>query len=320
MNTPYVRNLLRIASSIRASNPLLAYDLERSALSVINPGAASFEKTLEDTVDHLKALKSDLEEADKKLDLDDAKEFAKFFDEEAKAQEEELRQLLKVSAVLIQADDTAGIMDKVKGIFKKKPKPDSDESSPSYDMSEQEMDEFVEGDRDWVDGSKKVEKETSENKAFFEDVKSVQTLLDRVRDKPSRSMVRTIIQDLGDLIERGTKLLKKDRKVDDAPSVKLDDSGLNDKPAAKTGPAAVPGLEGIVTQYTSLLQDVEGDDKKLVKLLKEFFNKVKPALEEDRAQLAAKRAKILPLLVRTASASPGVRPALVPVIRRWTGR
>jgi hypothetical protein len=80
------------------------------------------------------------------------------------------------------------------------------------------------------------------------------------------------------------------------------------------------GLEGIVTQYTSLLNDIEGDDAKLVKTLKEFFNKVKPVLEEDRASLASRRAKILPLLVRTASANPAVRPALLPVIKRWTGK
>lgn len=322
MSTSSVVNLLRIAASLEATNPVLAYELERSALAVINPGAKSFEKNLGDLVEVLKGLKQELEAADKKLDLDDAAEFAKFFDNEAEAEAEELRQMLKVGSFLLHMADesTGGIMDKVKGLFKKKDKkPETEEKPAGYQMSEREMDEFVEGDRDWVEGSQKVEQESKENKEFFEDAKAVQTLLDRVRDKPSRSMVRTIIKDLGDLIERGTKLMKGDRKVQDSLSHKdvvVDDDA---KPAPK-GKPAMQGLEGIVTQYTSLLNDIEGDDAKLVKTLKEFFKKVQPVLEEDRASLAAKRAKILPLLVRTASANPRVRPALLPVIKRWTGR
>lgn len=317
MSLANVRNLLRIAARIEETDPLLAYELSRSALSVINPGAKAFDKTVEETVDLLKGLRDDLVEADKKLDLDDAKEFAKFFDAEAEAETEELRQLLKVGSMLLRADDTAGVMDKVKGLFKKKPKSEPEESSPIYDMSEQEMDEFVDGTRDWTDAGQKVEKETKENKDFFEDAKAVQTLLDRVRDKPSRSMVRSIIDDLGDLIERGTKLLKKERPVGDAPTVNVDETGLGE--GAKKAPST-QGLEGTVTRYTDLLNSIEGDDAKLVKTLKEFFNKVKPFLEEDRASLASKRAKILPLLVRTASANPSVRPALLPVIKRWTGK
>jgi hypothetical protein len=322
MSTANVVNLLRIAARLEATDPLLAHELERSALAVINPGAKSFEKHLKEVVDVLKGLKEELEQADKQLDVDDAKEFAKFFDDEAEAQAEELRQMLKVGSTLLRLADeqSAGIMDKVKGLFKKKDKkPETEEKPAGYQMSEREQDEFVEGDRDWVEGSQKVEQESKENKEFFEDAKSVQTLLDRVRDKPSRSMVRTIIKDLGDLIARGEKLLKGDRKVEDSLSHKdvvVDDDA---KPAPKKKPT-MQGLEGIVTQYTSLLNDIEGDDAKLVKTLKEFFNKVKPVLEEDRASLASKRAKILPLLVRTASANPSVRPAILPVIKRWTGK
>jgi SPX domain protein involved in polyphosphate accumulation len=183
MTTAYVCNLLRIASSIEASDPILAYELERNALAVINPGAKRFEEHVKETVDVLKALKEELEAADKKLDLDDAKEFAKFFDNEAEAQVEELRQILKVGAVLLRyADDTAGVMDKVKGFFKKKKKePETEEKPAGYQMSEREQDEFVEGNRDWTDGSQKVEKESKENKEFFEDAKSVQTLFEKVR-------------------------------------------------------------------------------------------------------------------------------------------
>lgn len=321
MSTAYVRNLLRIASRLEATDPILAYELERNALAVINPGAQTFEKHVEDTVNVLKSLKEELEQADKQLDLDDAKEFAKFFDDEAEAQVEDLRQQLKVGAMILRlADDTAGVMDKVKGLFKKKEKkPDVEEKPAGYQMSEREQDEFVEGDRDWTDGGQKVEKESKENKEFFEDAKSVQTLLDQVRDKPSRSMVRTIIQDLGDLIERGTKLMKGDRKVEDSLSHKdvvVDDDA---KPAPKKGPDT-KGLEGIVTRYSDLLNSIEGDDQKLVKTLKEFFNKVKPFIEEDRASLAANRRRILPLLIRTASSNPRIRPAILPVIKRWTSK
>ena len=321
MSTRHVVNLLRIASSIEASNPVLSRQLERCALSVINPGAKRFEEHVGEVVEVLKSLKAELEKADKQLDTDDAQEFAKFFDDEAKAETEDLRQMLKVSAVLLRyADDTAGVMDKVKGFFKKK-KPADDETKanePSYQMDESEMDEFVEGKRDWSEPSQKIEKETRENKEFFEDAKSVQSLIDKVRDKPSRNMVRTIIEDLGGLIERGTKLMKGERKK--APV--LDESEGKKEAPKKEGPG-VPkdfNLESTVDHYTDMLKEAAGDPKKLSKYLKEFFNAVKPALEEDRASLAAKRAKILPLLVRTASANPGVRPVLLPVIKRWTGR
>jgi len=322
MSTRHVVNLLRIASSLEASDPVLARQLERCALSVVNPGAKKFEEHVGEVVEVLKSLKSDLEKADKQLDTDDAKEFAKFFDDEAKAETEDLRQMLKVSAVLLRyADDTAGIMDKVKGFFKKKPADETKANEPSYQMDESEMDEFVEGKRDWSEPSQKIEKETRENKEFFEDAKSVQNLIDKVRDKPSRNMVRTIIDDLGGLIERGTALMKGKRKVEEAVSHKdvlVDESA---KPAPKQKPST-QGLEGTVTRYTDLLNSIEGDDAKLLKTLKEFFGKVKPFLEEDVAEIsmASKRAKILPILVRTASANPRVRPVLLPVIKRWTGR
>jgi DNA-binding ferritin-like protein len=320
MSTRHVVNLLRIAASIEASDPVLSRQLERSALAVINPGAKKFEEHVGEVVEVLKNLKAELEKADKQLDTDDAQEFAKFFDDEAKAETEDLRQMLKVSAVLLRyADDTAGVMDKVKGFFKKK-KPEADEKSDAtYQMDDSEMDEFVEGKRDWSEPSAKVEKESRENKEFFEDAKGVQSLIDKVRDKPSRNMVRTIIEDLGGLIERGTKLMKGERKK--APV--LDESEGKKEAPKKDGGPGVPkdfNLEGTVDHYTDMLKEAAGDPKKLSKYLKEFFNAVKPALEEDRASLAAKRAKILPLLVRTASANPGVCPVLLPIIRRWTGK
>jgi predicted nucleotidyltransferase len=310
MKNRNVVNLLRIASNIEASNPLLARELERCALSVINPGAQKFEDHVGDVVEILKDLKAELEKADKQLDTDDAKEFANFFEDEAKAQAEDLRQMLKVGAhILRMADDeTAGVMDKVKGFFKKKDKPadsDSKANEPSYQMDESEMDEFVEGKRDWSEPSAKIEKETKENKEFFEDAKNVQQLLDKVRDKPSRNMVRTIIQDLGDLIERGTSLMKGKRKVEKVPQA--DDHVKSNADDAKD----------LVAQYLPRLEGATGAD--LMKALKDFFAEAGPLLEAPRAAVGSRR-QFLPLLVRTASANPSLRPVLLPVIKRWTGR
>lgn len=321
MSYANVRNLLRIAASVSKTDPVLGERLERSALAVINPGRRQFEQTIEDTVELLKGLRDDLIRADRELDTDDAKEFAKFFDSEAAHEEEELRQLLKIGAVLVRADETAGVMDKVKSLFKRKKKPEpepEEESWPSYSMGDDEIDEFVEGKRSWQDPGASVEKEARENKDFFEDAGNVVKLLDRIRDKPSRRMVRQIIEDLTELIERGTRLMRGQRKK--APA--LDESRGKAEPPKSDG-SGVPkdfNLENIVLHYADMFQEASGDPKKLAKYLKEFFNAVRPVLEEDRATLASKRAKILPLLVRTASANPGVRPVLLPVIRRWTGR
>jgi len=309
MKNRNVVNLLRIASSIEASNPVLSRELERLALSVINPGAKKFEDHVGDVVEILKDLKAELEKADKQLDTDDAKEFANFFEDEAKAQTEDLRQMLKVGAYILRmADDTAGVMDKVKGFFKKKDKtadPDTKANEPSYQMDESEMDEFVDGKRDWSEPSQKIEKETKENKEFFEDAKNVQQLLDKVRDKPSRSMVKTIISDLGDLIERGTALMKGKRKVEKVPQA--DDVVKSNAEDAKD----------LVAKYAPMLEGASGAD--LMKALKDFFAEASPLLEAPRAAVGSRR-ELLPLLVRTASANPSLRPVLLPVIKRWTGK
>lgn len=319
MSNRNVFNLLRIASRLEATDPQLASSLERCALSVINPGAKKFEEHVGDVVEVLKNLKSELEKADKQLDvndpLNDHTEFAKWCDEHIDPESEDLGLMLKVSAhILRMADDeTAGVMDKVKGLFKKK-KPADDEAKanePSYQMDESEMDEFVEGKRDWSEPSQKIEKETRENKEFFEDAKNVQQLLKKVRDKPSRKMVRMIIQDLGDLIDRGMKLMKGKRNVEKAPQV-----DLSEEEPKKPGAPSKPDLKFNVQHYTDMLKEKEGDEKATIKVLKEFFNVMQPLL----ASRKVKRSDVLPLLVRTASANPGVRPVLLPIIKRWTGK
>lgn len=314
MNRLAVRNLLRIATRVEVTDPALACELVRSATAVINPGAKRFEQHVEDTVKILEGLKAELEKADKQLDTDDAAEFAKFFDDEAAAETEELRQMLKVSALLMRVaaeDEVAGIGDWLKNKFKKKDK--EPEASPSYMMDDESMDDFVDGKKDWADPGTHVEKETRENKEFFEDADSIVKLLDKVRDKPSRNMVRSILTDINELIAKGRQLMKGERKVDKALQV---DTSESDVKPGKPEPRSKPlNLDSTINHYTDMLKESAGDEKKTLRYLKEFFETVKPSLG-----IASQRRKMLPLLVRTANANPKTRPMLLPVIKRWTGR
>ncbi len=252
--------------------------LGRSITALINPGARRFDQHIGDVVDVLKGLKEELETADRQIDTDDAKEFAKWFDGVAEAEVEDLHQTLKVSSVFLRlADDTAGVVDRVKNLFKKAPVQKGDgESGASYDMPESEMDDFVEGKRDWSDPSAKVEKESRENKEFFEDAKNVQQLLEKVREKPSRKMVRMIIKDLDELIERGTAIMGKGRKSDKVPQAE-DFVGV-EKPVEKPGSSGKPDLGFNVQHYTDMLIEAMGDEKATLKVLKEFFKVMEPHL------------------------------------------
>ena len=87
--------LVKTARDVGKLNPLLGYELERRAISVINPGARKFEQNLENTITILEALKDELDDALKMLDTEDAKEFAKFFEDAAEAEEEEKKRHTK---------------------------------------------------------------------------------------------------------------------------------------------------------------------------------------------------------------------------------
>jgi hypothetical protein len=318
MSDVYFRNLLRIASKLSKTDPILAYELERRTLALVHPGVQKFEEHVKDVVEILKGLKDELVQADRELDVDkDFEEFAKFFDDEAEAQKEELSNKLKiVSASMRVAEETANISDIVKNIFKKKPKKTEDESiDTDYRMDDSTMDEFVEGKRGWEDPSVYAEKETKENKEFFEDSKSIVNLLDKVRDEPSRKMVKFIIDHLNDLIDKGTRLMH--GVYEKTKPVEIEDDEKKKPEEKKPGVKKTFNLDNTIEHYMDMLKESSGDEQKVVKYLKEFFNAVKPALEEDRAALASNRAKILPILVAAAKASPRTKSILASIVRRW---
>lgn len=322
MSDIYLRNLLRIASKLAKTDPILAYELERHTLALVHPGVQKFEEHIEDVVNILKKLKDELVQADRELDTDDSKEFAEWFDNEAEAEKEELSNKLKiVSASMRVADETAGISDIVKNIFKKNKKPEKEDvevRDTDYHMDESTMDEFVEGKRGWEDPSVYAEKETKENKEFFEDSKSIVKLLDKIRDEPSRKMVKFIIDNLNDLIDKGTRLMH--GVYEKSKPVEIEDDDKKKPEDKKPGVKKTFNLDSTIEHYMDMLKESSGDETKVVKYLKEFFNAVKPALEEDRASLASKRAKILPVLVVAAKASPRTKGVLVSIVRRWDGR
>ena len=72
--------------------------------------------------------------------------------------------------------------------------------------------------------------------------------------------------------------------------------------------------------YIDTLRNNLGNDKKTVSLLKELFSKVGPFLKEERGDLGfatkikAQR-RMLPILIKLASARPSSRSFLMPIIK-----
>jgi hypothetical protein len=312
--------MVKVARRIASSNPLLAYELERYAVAVINPEARSFEQNLENTVSVLKSLKEELENALKELDSSDAEEFAKFFDDATEAESEELKRMLK------KVSSTAGVKDFFKGLFKKKKpkeKPAEDDGpagmEPSYQMDESTMDEFVEGKRSWADPGHYVEQEAAEHKEFTDGVKKVLKDMDKARTEPSKGLVNGILKEVSKLIRHGENLVKGIRKhlLEPAAKVEITEEGLGEKKPAKKK-ISPDELSMTVTNYGQSLLDAAGDEKKTISLLKELFSAVEPSIKEDRASLASRRA-FASVLTRIAHANPELRPALIPVIKRSAG-
>jgi hypothetical protein len=312
--------LVRTARYIGKVNPLLGYELERSAVAVINPGAKKFEHNLENTITVLEALKDELDDALKMLDTEDAKEFAKFFEDAAEAEEEELRQMLrKVSSV-------AGFKDffnKFKEVFKPK-KGEGDETKandPSYQMDESTMDEFVEGKREWADPGHYVEQEAKQNAKFFDGVEKILDEMDEARKKPNRKLIQNIFQRVDILIKQGKKLSEgiRNHLLEPAPKIEITEEGMESK---KEEPAKISPekLDSTVTYYADLLKDSSSDQIKTVKYLKELFHAVKPFLHEDRAELASTKIRAAAIFTRHAYAMPNMRSRLLPVIYKLTGR
>ena len=317
--------LIRIAKRISREDPILGYDLEVAARkhgAVSNPGRSNFDKDLQSTVTILKSLKQELNGALEKLDSgkleEDTEEFSKFFKDEASAEQEELRQILK--RVKAASSRTAGPKDFLKGLFKKKkaPKEESGGMSPSYQMDDSTSDEFVEGKRDWMEPGQYVEHESKQNKEFFGKVNEVTDTVEKLRDKPTKGAIESLLKTIDWLISGGEKLLKgvREHLKTTMPEIGEEGSKEEKKSPLKREKLSPEKLEDVVGHYSELLKESSGDENKTIKFLKEFFDAVGPSIKDDRAALAATRKKLLPVLIRVAFTTPRVRPMFLPVIRR----
>lgn len=335
----YASNLIRIASAIEADSPFLSYELSRSTrrmvgdsvrVSVVNPGIQTFENHVEKMVLVLKSLSQELESA--LSDLDDAKEFAKFFSGHL-AEEKELRELLnnaKKLGKVAASHDVAGFKDWFKGItdvFRKENEGDEDAGmQPSYQLDESTIDDFVEGSSEWADASYYIEQEFRENKDFFDGANQVLQDMAEIRKAPSTDAVQALLENVKRFTRFGENLLRGLRKhlLEPAPKVTLeDDEDKGQGSGSKSDP--LWNLESTVEHYVDILRENLGDEGKTLSLLKELFGKVKPALGEERADvsLASRQAaqkRVLPALVRLAYSRPRTRTVLLPIIRQAVGR
>ncbi len=338
--------LIRIAHELAETDPLASFQLRQAAESftrtaVINPGAQKFSDKVKEIVKHLKTLDKELEKALDEVGTMDAKEFAAFFTDLVNSEEEQLKALLDETKKLKTAAKIAGPLDFIKNLFKKDMDPDHfdkkdkkkdkldkddevffDDSSSEYSLSDKDTDDFVEGKKDWEDPSAYVEKERLENEEFFDSVDGILKQVERVRKKPSKDLVHAIQQALRKIIESGENIIKGLRKSmpkkPAKPEAKMDEGGLGEKPKpSKKDKPSGGSLENTVGHYVDMLKEALGDEKKTVKLLKELFQTVKPAIQDDRAQLATVKA-LLPVLVRVAHQNPGLRDKLLPRIKRMT--
>lgn len=297
--------MIKIARSVGRDNPLLGYELETAArqhAAVINPGASNFDKDLESMVTVLKSLKQELQGAFQKLEEGkwdaDSDEFAKFFDDEASAEEEELRQIL--TRMKTAGSRTAGPKDWLKKMFKrdkKKAEPKGDDEpagmQPSYTMDESTMDEFVEGKRDWADPGHYIEQEMAENKEFFGEAKGVLDKMKELRKKPSTGAIQALMKVIDKLIRQGGSILKGVRKhlLEPGAKVEITEEGLGEKKQpAKKEKLSPEKLENVVEHYADMLKESLGDEKKTLRFLRELFEAVKPMVGEDRAAIAARTA------------------------------
>lgn len=312
--------LIRIARQLEARNPILAYELASSAraiAAVSNPGRVTHDERIEESVALLESLREELQTA--LSDYETAEEFAKFFTDPF-LEEEELKKILDKS---VRAASVAGIWDTVKekarGLFKKDEKKDEDEDESSvpssYRMDDESADEFVEGKKDWADPSHYVEKETQENKEFFQGSKEVLDRMSDLRDRPSRRYVEWMLEEVNRVLDIGKKILGKPSK----PSKKVEKKPEAPKaPAPKKGDSIPPSLGPTVDHYVDMLKEHSGDSKKTIQLLRELFSQVGPALEPERASLASRRA--FSALVRVAEVRKDLRPILLPRLARIAGR
>jgi hypothetical protein len=296
-------NLLRIAADIESSNPLLAYELSRHTrglVAVINPEAEKFEQRIERVLGVLKSMRQEMQKA--LNDYETAEEFAKFF-KEGLPEEEELVRLVSASRIALP------------DWLKRKKKPENDEPSgmsPSYKISPEEEESFVEGKHELEPG-KAIEKEKHNKDEFMSGVEDVTHMFEKAKKgKPGKGPVKVLLKAINNLIDSGSKLIegwKKAPKKEEKKPFKAPP-----KPGGKKSP--VPDLKGKVEHYTDLLQRNLDDESKVMSVLKEFFNTIKPVVEEERATISS----ALPILIRTAHTHFRTRKALLPLIQKLAAR
>src|ERR1700735_1356960 len=100
MMNPASQKLLQIARELAEFDPISAVELERNVLavqhtSVINPGAKKFEDSIEKSVAVLKSLVQDIDQGLEEISGEDAKQFAKFFEDVLDAEREQLESTFK---------------------------------------------------------------------------------------------------------------------------------------------------------------------------------------------------------------------------------
>jgi hypothetical protein len=325
--------LILASRRIRKNNPVLADFMLRNVLkldkiaskriALVNPGIRIFEDHIEEMVGVLKSLRQELDSALRDIDVDDAKEFAKYF-KEGFAEEEQLKQILDRTKSLGKVASTAGFKDFWKKITKHKQKPKTDDSaslSPSYQMDENLLDDFVEGTAEWQDASHYVEQEFRENKEFFNGAHEVIQQVEKLRKNPTRDSVERLLDRINILVRNGQKLMQglRDHLVY-RPEPGKDDESISESRSG--GPGLSPAvLKKTVDHYINELRSALGDEKKTIKVLQELYSQVGPDI--DRGAVAARSEagkRLLPILVKFAHANPRARPALLPILRQAAGR
>lgn len=287
MRSLQASNLLHIASSIEAIDPILAYELERNVVLLAgNPGRERHENKLDRVLGVLKSMRQEIKSA--LTDLDTAEEFAKFF-MDGLPEEEELENLLGDKKV-------AGIKDWLKG---KKDSSDEDASSmePSYNMSDKDQDDFVEGKKDWKSQGEGIMQDRESDRDFLHEARIVINLFDRARKgKKDKKSLENISKKLDVLIETGSKKVS----------------------PAKRPEAPKADLKSQAKQLSDRLREAidSNEEFQIRRVLSDFFNQVGPSLEKKKAAATM----ILPDLIRVAHARIALRPVLLPIIRKIAGR
>lgn len=328
MNEP-VWKLIKIAKSISAHDPLLSYELERGARSLsatMNPEAMGLEKDIESTLTVLKSMRQEISLALAKLETDsDTEEFAKFFDDAADAEVEELKRLMKGRT----SSRVAGPKEWLRKLFKGGPEgvekhdPSKDEvSDAKYNMSDSDMDSFVDGG-DWKDPGHYVGEEAKENNEFFSGVKNLLGQFEKIRKEPSKRGMLELMKALDTSVKGGQKILDGTRKHQQAPEGEEDAMDtLNELHRTRgEGKGEDDGVVDLskhfkkddftskAVGFAEQIRDAKGDEGKLKSIVKEMFDKLGPELSHAKAASVGS-------LVRMAHANPAIRPGLLLIIKK----